>query len=136
MNIEDFNTKCCEILKNINKKDGLYDYYQNKINCKEILNNDDQLLAEYFINNVNKNSNMLEIAAGIGQLSHYLNLNGFNNITGEWGHNQMTYGTNDKWNRHDCYCGKKGCIETYLSGPGLSKHYYDAIKKCNKVFNT
>ena len=56
-------------------------------------------------------------------------INGFNNITGEWGHNQMTYGTNDKWNRHDCYCGKKGCIETYLSGPGLSKHYYDLHKK-------
>ena len=52
-------------------------------------------------------------------------INGFNNITGEWGHNQMPVGTNDKWNRHDCYCGKKGCIETFLSGPGFSKHYYD-----------
>ena len=52
-------------------------------------------------------------------------INGFNNITGEWGHNQMPVGSNDKWNRHDCYCGKKGCIETFLSGPGFSKHYYD-----------
>ena len=42
-----------------------------------------------------------------------------NNITGEWGHNQMPIGTNDKWKRHDCYCGKKGCIETFLSGPGF-----------------
>ena len=55
-------------------------------------------------------------------------INGFNNITGEWGHNQMTYGTNDKWNRHDCYCGKKGCIETFLSGPGFSRHFYDMFK--------
>ena len=52
-------------------------------------------------------------------------INGFNNITGEWGHNQMPFGSNDKLNRHDCYCGKKGCIETFLSGPGFSKHYSD-----------
>ena len=52
-------------------------------------------------------------------------INGYNNITGEWGHNQMPIGSNDKWNRHDCYCGKKGCIETFLSGPGFSKHYFD-----------
>ena len=37
----------------------------------------------------------------------------------------MPEGTNDKWKRHECYCGKKGCIETYLSGPGFSKHYFD-----------
>ena len=55
-------------------------------------------------------------------------VNGFNNITGEWGHNQMPIGTNDKWKRHDCYCGKKGCIETFLSGPGFSKHFYDIHK--------
>ena len=55
-------------------------------------------------------------------------INGFNNITGEWGHNQMPIGSNDKWNRHDCYCGKKGCIETFLSGPGFSKHYFDMYK--------
>jgi len=56
-------------------------------------------------------------------------INGFNNITGEWGHNQMPVGSNDKWNRHDCYCGKKGCIETFLSGPGFSKHYYDLFNE-------
>ena len=56
-------------------------------------------------------------------------INGFNNITGEWGHNQMPFGSNDKWNRHDCYCGKKGCIETFLSGPGFSKHYYDLFNE-------
>ena len=40
----------------------------------------------------------------------------------------MPIGTNDKWKRHDCYCGKKGCIETFLSGPGFSKHFYDIHK--------
>ncbi len=52
-------------------------------------------------------------------------ISGYNNITGEWGHNQMPQGSNDKWQRHNCYCGKKGCIETYLSGPGFSKHFFD-----------
>ena len=55
-------------------------------------------------------------------------INGYNNITGEWGHNQMPQGTNDKWNKHECYCGKKGCIETYLSGPGFSNHFFDQYK--------
>ena len=55
-------------------------------------------------------------------------INGFNNIAGEWGHNQMPVGSNDKWKRHDCYCGKKGCVETFLSGPGFSKHYFDIHK--------
>ena len=55
-------------------------------------------------------------------------IKGYNNITGEWGHNQMTIGSNDKWNQHNCYCGKKGCIETYLSGPGFSKHFFDQHK--------
>ncbi len=52
-------------------------------------------------------------------------ITGYNNITGEWGHNQMPQGSNDKWKRHSCYCGKNGCIETYLSGPGFSKHFFD-----------
>ncbi len=55
-------------------------------------------------------------------------INGYNNITGEWGHNQMPQGTNDNWNKHDCYCGKKGCIETYLSGPGFSNHFFEQYK--------
>ena len=29
---------------------------------------------------------------------------------------------------YDCYCGKKGCIETFLSGPGFSRHFYDMFK--------
>jgi len=52
-------------------------------------------------------------------------ITGYNNITGEWGHNQMPQGSNDRWQRHSCYCGKTGCIETYLSGPGFSKHFFD-----------
>ena len=47
-------------------------------------------------------------------------------ITGEWGHNPLPRflpcDVNDGVPR-DCYCGKKGCIETYLSGPSFSYHH-------------
>ena len=79
MDIESYNLKCYNILKNIKEEDGMYNYYNSRIN--KILNNDDELLIEYFLKNVDKNSNIIEIAAGIGQVSHYLNINGFNNIT-------------------------------------------------------
>ena len=38
-------------------------------------------------------------------------------IAGEWGH-QVLYP-----NGRDCYCNKKGCVETYLSGPSLEKEW-------------
>lgn len=44
-------------------------------------------------------------------------INGPNGMTGEWGHTVLDA------SGHDCYCGLKGCIETYLSGPGLIRHH-------------
>lgn len=45
-------------------------------------------------------------------------LNGIHGIAGEWGHNFLD-DTGGK-----CYCGKTGCVETVLSGPGLQNYYY------------
>ncbi len=39
-------------------------------------------------------------------------------IGGEWGHNIL------ESNGPDCYCGQKGCVETFLSGPGLAADFY------------
>ena len=50
-------------------------------------------------------------------------LNGANAIAGEWGHNPMPWPDSDELPGPVCYCGKHGCIETFLSGPGLSKDY-------------
>jgi fructokinase len=50
-------------------------------------------------------------------------LNGPNAIAGEWGHNPLPWPTENETPGPDCYCGKQGCIETYLSGPGLSKDH-------------
>ena len=43
--------------------------------------------------------------------------NGRTNIAGEWGHHCIKPAGNS------CYCGKSGCVETYLSGPALEKRW-------------
>lgn len=50
-------------------------------------------------------------------------LRGVNAIAGEWGHNPLPAPRKDEWPGPDCYCGRKGCIETFLSGPGLTRDY-------------
>jgi fructokinase len=42
---------------------------------------------------------------------------GFQHIAGEWGHNVL------EPDGPPCYCGKRGCVETFLSGPGLARDY-------------
>ena len=50
-------------------------------------------------------------------------LKGRNAIGGEWGHNPLPLPAGDDLPLPECYCGRKGCIETYLSGPGLSRDH-------------
>ncbi|MET1084742.1 MAG: ROK family protein [Burkholderiales bacterium] len=45
---------------------------------------------------------------------------GGNAIAGEWGHNDLPRRTDEDLPSPACYCGRLGCIETYLSGPGLA----------------
>jgi predicted NBD/HSP70 family sugar kinase len=47
-------------------------------------------------------------------------LQGPNAIAGEWGHNPLPWMNLEEYPGPPCYCGKKGCIETFLSGPGLA----------------
>lgn len=47
-------------------------------------------------------------------------LNGPNAIAGEWGHNPLPMPAADDLPLPRCYCGRLGCIETWLSGPGLA----------------
>jgi fructokinase len=47
-------------------------------------------------------------------------LNGPNRIAGEWGHNPLPWPDPDELPGPPCYCGRRGCIETFLSGPGLA----------------
>ena len=52
-------------------------------------------------------------------------LTGANAIAGEWGHNPMP----GEPHRATCYCGRKGCIELFLSGPGLSADHRRSVGK-------
>jgi fructokinase len=45
---------------------------------------------------------------------------GANAIAGEWGHNPLPAPQPDESPGPSCYCGRSGCIETFLSGPGLA----------------
>ncbi len=45
---------------------------------------------------------------------------GRNAIAGEWGHNPLPWPRDAERPGPTCYCGKRGCIETWLSGPGFS----------------
>ena len=48
---------------------------------------------------------------------------GPNSIAGEWGHNPLPWITDDERPGPDCYCGKSGCIETFLNGAALEQLY-------------
>lgn len=50
-------------------------------------------------------------------------LHGANSIAGEWGHNPLPWSSDDEQRERECYCGKRGCIETFLSGPALERDY-------------
>lgn len=47
-------------------------------------------------------------------------VSGPNAIGGEWGHNPLPWPQTDELPGPDCYCGLSGCIETWLSGPGMA----------------
>lgn len=46
-------------------------------------------------------------------------MDGPNRIAGEWGHNQLPGGDEPR----PCYCGRSGCVETFLSGPAVAGEY-------------
>jgi fructokinase len=50
-------------------------------------------------------------------------LTGPNAIAGEWGHNPLPWPTDGERPGPPCYCGKSGCLETFLSGPGLARDH-------------
>jgi fructokinase len=53
-------------------------------------------------------------------------LGGPNRIAGEWGHNPLPWADDAERPGPPCYCGQRGCIETFLSGPGLSRDHRSA----------
>lgn len=56
-------------------------------------------------------------------------LTGPNAIAGEWGHNPLPWTKDDECPGPACYCGLSGCIETFLSGPGLERSFAERFGK-------
>ena len=46
-------------------------------------------------------------------------LDGPRSIAGEWGHNPLPWATQEEYPGPQCWCGRKGCLETWVSGPGM-----------------
>ena len=59
--------------------------------------------------------------AGIVVRGHVLD--GPNSIAGEWGHNPLPWPQELERPGAKCYCGQHGCIETFLSGPGITRDH-------------
>jgi len=51
---------------------------------------------------------------------------GANGVAGEWGHNPMPAPRDDERPGPSCYCGRRGCIEQFLSGQALARDYRSA----------
>ena len=63
---------------------------------------------------------------GGGVVTHGRIVVGANAIGGEWGHNPLPWPEPDELPGPVCYCGRQGCIETFLSGPGLARDHLAA----------
>jgi len=50
---------------------------------------------------------------------------GHNAVGGEWGHNPLPWPDAEEYPGPVCYCGKRGCIETFLCGPALERHFQE-----------
>ena len=51
-------------------------------------------------------------------------LRGINSIAGEWGHNPLPWTNEQELNQNKCYCGKRGCVESVISGRALQTYYH------------
>lgn len=56
-------------------------------------------------------------------------LAGPNAVAGEWGHNPLPWPRAEELPGPDCYCGKQGCIETFLSGPGMAADFHSQTRE-------
>ena len=66
---------------------------------------------------------ILGTGCGSGIAFHAKPHSGPNGIAGEWGHNPLPWPSAEEYPGPSCYCGKHGCLETWVSGSGLEDDY-------------
>jgi len=98
-------------------------------------------LSESFLGNGKNYNSVFGVILGTG-VGGGISINkkiiyGKNLIAGEWGHTPLPWVTEAENDLVDaCYCGMKGCIETYLSAPGFAKihnNYYKSNKNSMEI---
>ncbi|MFQ5536277.1 MAG: ROK family protein [Gemmatimonadota bacterium] len=68
---------------------------------------------------------ILGTGVGGGLVLHGEVISGHQGVAGEWGHNPIPWPTEEEIPGPECYCGRRGCIETFLSGPGMERDYFE-----------
>jgi len=63
---------------------------------------------------------ILGTGCGAGLVVHGELINGRHGISGEWGHTPLPWPSADEYPGPQCWCGRRGCLETWLSGPALA----------------
>jgi len=66
---------------------------------------------------------ILGTGVGGGVVTDGRAIEGANSIAGEWGHNSLPWPAPDEMPGPRCACGRDGCIEAFLSGPGLARDH-------------
>ncbi|MGP1113917.1 ROK family protein [Serratia sp. CY54717] len=99
-----------------------------RLNCEVLITNDANCLAlsEYHLGIIparypdakNIVSLIMGTGCGSGLIINGMLVNGLHGIAGEWGHNVLID------DGDSCYCGKRGCVETVISGPALEKFFH------------
>lgn len=77
---------------------------------------------------------ILGTGAGSGITAFKNLITGPNAIGGEWGHNQLPWLTDEDYPLPQCYCGKYGCNETFISGTGLEYDFHKHTGQKLKAF--
>jgi fructokinase len=145
-NIEDYSIGICTpgaiskktgLIKNSNTQcligKPLKEDLENKLNKKIFMENDANCfaLAESTMGAAKEFGVVFGVIMGTGvgggividrKIHH-----GRTNIAGEWGHHTLHQ------NGNDCYCGKQGCVETYISGPALEKRWKELTGKSQNM---
>ena len=138
-NISDFSLGICTpgaiskqtgLIKNSNTQcligKSLREDLENKLEKKILMENDANCftMAEAILGSAKDFDLVFGVIMGTG-VGGGITINkklraGRTNISGEWGHHTLHR------NGNSCYCGKSGCVETYLSGPSL-EHYWNKL---------
>jgi fructokinase len=66
---------------------------------------------------------ILGTGVGAGVVVNGALLSGPNGLAGEWGHNPLPWADDSERPGWACYCGQRGCVETWLCGPGMTRDH-------------